>query len=133
MALKQSITKSEHENALTLLKDRFGNWLEATNPDYIDEQFTAYDRLNVVYNSDKISFLEGFIDGVGMQGITAGLVKIPGLTGLSYSNIINNSVSLGILNPAILQYVNTPSPQNIETDTLWLAEHHLYGSSRLGI
>lgn len=133
MALRQSIIKSENEAALAVVRDQFGNWMDAELPGYFEESFTAQDRLNVIYNSDKVVFLESFINELGMQGVTAGLVQIPGLTGLSYSNTIISGVSLGLLNPAILQYVNTPSPQNIDTDSLWLAEHHLYGSSRLGI
>lgn len=132
-SLKECIIRSENAPALKSVREAFANWMEATLPHYVEEHFTPQDRLNVIYNSDKLVFLESYIDGVGMAGITAGLVKIPGLTGLSYSNTILNSVQLGLINPAILQYVNTPSPQNIDTDTLWLAEHHLYGSSRLGI
>lgn len=131
--LKDCIISSENAAALAVVRDHFGNWMDATLPGYFEERFTPQDRLNVVYNSDKVTFLESFIGTNGMAGITGSLVQIPGLTGLSYSNTIISGVSLGLLNPAILQYVNTPSPQNIDTDTLWLAEHHLYGSSRLGI
>ncbi len=131
--LKDCIISSENAAALAVVRDHFGNWMDASLPGYFEESFTPQDRLNVVYNSDKVAFFESFIGSNGMAGITGSLVQIPGLTGLSYSNTIIGGVSLGLLNPAILQYVNTPSPQNIDTDTLWLAEHHLYGSSRLGI
>ncbi len=132
-ALKASITRSESQAAASMVREAFAEWMDSEAPAYMTANFTERDLLNVIFNSDREGFLERFLDGVGMEGITAGIVKVPGMNGLSYGNIITNAVGLGQLNPAILQYVNTPSPQNIETDTMWLAEHHLYGSSRLGI
>ena len=115
------------------LRDHMAQWLKVSDSEFLRNNYAQADLLNVVYESDKVVFLENYLNDLGISGVTKSLVEIPGMNSLSYGNIVNNAVSIGLLNPAVLQFLNTPSPQNIETDTLWLAEHHLYGSSRLGI
>lgn len=115
------------------LTDFTGNWLKTKEPDYIANNFSTIDRLNVVYESDKTVFLDELMQEDAMRNIGIAIKLIPGMTTIGYKSMLTAGVQSGILPFTVMQFINTPSPDNIDADTLYLAEHHLYGSNRLGI
>jgi len=69
-----------------------------------------------------------------MQGLNTALRHVPQLTVSLYLQQVLQAVQTGTLNPTYHPpQVYAPNPSNLHTDSLNLAEHHLYGSSRLGI
>lgn len=114
--------------------DFFGQWLITQDPNWLVNHTSGEERLHIVYQQAPTEFLNGYLDNIGIQGVNHALHDIPQLTVGSYLHDVLTAVLTGSLNPTYTPPdVNTPDPANIKGDTLYLAEHHLYGSSRLGI
>jgi RHS repeat-associated protein len=116
--------------------DFFAGYLNDTQPDWLTNKTSLDDRLNVVYQSDQPTFLNSYINNVGMTALNQSLHAIPQLTTAGYAHAVWVGVLHGTLNPGYTPPdVNTPQPDSgqVSADTIYLAEHHLYGSSRFGI
>lgn len=112
----------------------FGQWLVTQDPAWLVHHSSGEERLHIVYQQGPTEFLNGYLDNIGIQGVNKALHGISQLTIGSYLNNVLTAVLTGTLNPTYTPPdVNTPDPANIKADTMYLAEHHLYGSSRLGI
>ncbi len=110
------------------------NWISKRNDKWLYEHSAPEERLHIVYNNDQNTFMTSYLDNIGVAAVNTALLHIPQLTVGGYLQSIYQAVLTGTLNPTYSPpQVNTPSPQNLAADTLYLAEHHLYGSSRLGI
>jgi YD repeat-containing protein len=112
----------------------FGQWLVTQDPNWLVSHSSGEERLHIVYQQAPIDFLNGYGANVGIQGVNHALHDVPQLTVGSYIHDVLTAVLTGTLNPTYTPPdVNTPDPGNIKGDTMYLAEHHVYGSSRLGI
>lgn len=112
----------------------FRDWLYSRNSNWLNDHTAPDERLHIVYNNDRNTFMTSYLDNVGVTAVNTALSHITQLTIGGYLQQIYEGVLTGTLNPTYdPPDVNTPSPQNLVADTLYLAEHHLYGGSRLGI
>ena len=109
------------------------DWMDGNDPGVFLGQYSPATKLNVIYDEDKPLFLQSYIGTYGIANVSHAIKTIPGVTAISFGSWITQAANNGILPMSVMQFVNTPNPQNIDADTLYLAEHHLYGSSRLGI
>jgi RHS repeat-associated protein len=112
----------------------FQQWLYNRNSNWLNVHTAPEERLHVVYNNDQNTFMTSYLDNIGVTAVNTALSHIAQLTIGNYLQQVFEGVVTGTLNPTYdPPDINTPSPQNLAADTLYLAEHHLYGSSRLGI
>ncbi|UZJ64011.1 hypothetical protein OKW96_16585 [Sphingobacterium sp. KU25419] len=112
----------------------FQGYLETLNPNWLKDHSSLDERLHVVYQNDRDGFMVSYLNNIGVASVNTVLSNIPQLSVYGYLQQINIGVLTGTLNPTYNPpQVNTPNPSNIAADTLFLSEHHLYGSSRLGI
>lgn len=127
---KNMITYAPRDNAAKF----FEGWLQERDGNWLEKNSALNDRLLVVYHNDRQAFLINYLDNIGIKGLNQALRSIPQLTLTGYLHGVQVAVLTGTLNPTYRPpVVNTPGPNNLASDTLYLAEHHLYGSSRLGI
>ncbi|MGE8426297.1 MAG: RHS repeat-associated core domain-containing protein [Sphingobacterium sp.] len=122
-------TDGNNEDLIGYMAD----WMDGNDPGVFLGQFSPATKLNVIYDENKPLFLQTYIGTYGIADVSHAIKAIPGVTAISLNSWIVNAANNGILPMSVMQFVNTPNPQNIDADTLYLAEHHLYGSSRLGI
>jgi RHS repeat-associated protein len=122
-------TDGNNEDLIGYMAD----WMDNTDPNTFLGQYSSETKLNVIYDEDKPLFLQSYIGTYGIAHVSHAIKTIPGVTAISFGSWITQAANNGILPMSVMQFVNTPNPQNIDADTLYLAEHHLYGSSRLGI
>jgi len=111
------------------------NFLTSSNPTWLTQNSTLPERLNVSYQYDRNEFLTAYLGGVGVAALNTTLRDLNGLTVGRYVYDLRRAIWFGgTLNPTYEPpTVSTPDPDNLKADTMYLAEHHLYGSSRLGI
>jgi len=86
-------------------------------------------RLNTVYNGQKQSTINSFMGTVTDAGLVQLLAGVPGMTIGSYYQLVSSSSSLSAWVPSS----GIASLLGRSTDSIGLSEHHIYGSSRLGI
>lgn len=112
----------------------FKDWLTGQDANWLNAHSSLEERLHVVYHSNENTFLAGYLDQFGLSTVNRILRGIPQLTIGRYLRGVQTAVLLGTLNPTYKPpTVNTPDPSNLTSDTLYLAEHHLYGNNRLGV
>jgi hypothetical protein len=84
----------------------------------------AQEKLNMVYDDDKTTVISGFLGTASATSIDEVIAGMSEISPFDYANIvIDAGYGSEIMN----------LPWGLHADTMWLAEHHLYGSSRLGI
>ncbi|RZL14955.1 MAG: RHS repeat protein, partial [Pedobacter sp.] len=89
---------------------------------------TAAERLGSIYTSSPISFINGLGSQSGSELIIgSALSELEGMSALSFLTDFITS------NPAEPTYANINLAEILVYNKLFLAEHHMYGSSRLGI
>jgi hypothetical protein len=135
-----NIASSSLSDAVSKIADRteasmfFQDWLTPRNPKWLTDNTSLDERLNIVFLNDQTTFMTGYLNELGVGNINRALEHIPQMTTALYLNFVWEAVLHNTLNPTYRPpQVNTPDAGNIENDTIYLAEHHLYGSSRLGI
>jgi len=95
--------------------------------DLLEQAKTPAQLLSLRYGADPVFFLDTLSSAKGMDStVYKALSVIPGLTAESYLSSAISSLPAYAPTPVILK-------QNLDEHRFWLAEHHLYGSSRLGI
>lgn len=104
--------------------DFFDQWGQSAS--WLSTNTSLDYRLNIVYNNDAQNVIDGFMDNVGSDALSNVVAAIPGLTVPEYLDKIVGYVP--DLAPYVPRYVNTEI-----TDTVNLAEHHIYGIGRLGV
>ncbi|MGN6568048.1 MAG: hypothetical protein ACTHJ0_08855, partial [Flavipsychrobacter sp.] len=80
--------------------------------------------LQVKYNESPLTYVNALDDAAGDATVDDAIAAIPGL---SFTAYVNNIIAVTNINPNVaLQNV-------LQKDSYYLAEHDLYGSSRIGI
>lgn len=133
-----SLPNSGFENELTMqllgcgprtgLKSFFNQWEHAT--DWMNSEMTKTERLTVVYQDNPDATITDFFTTQPDSAIATVIAKMPDVTALDYSEKVIKTMPTDAGNPG--NVINWYYTGNVR-DSIWLAEHHLYGSSRLGI
>jgi YD repeat-containing protein len=103
---------------------------DAPSSTWLGANTTLARRTTMVYNDDPYTVTNDFLTNVGEANIDTIIAALPEVTTTSYRTMVDAFVAV---HPTV-SYPPPPSLALGETiDTLTLAEHHIYGSSRLGV
>jgi len=94
----------------------------------LDESATSLQKLNVIYNHEPINFHAAFKTESNADEVLGG--SLEAISGISISSFMNAWIAA---DPSSLGTVQPLAQSIIEKEKYYLAEHHLYGSSRLGV
>jgi len=107
----------------------FDQWDDS--PGWLTDNTTLADRLEIVYHTDPDATLGDFLANVADPAvIDTILADAIDVSAFDYFNARTSTVNIAVLGP--VDYISIYSFGAV-TDTTSLAEHHLYGSSRLGV
>jgi hypothetical protein len=132
-ALRNGIIQDNYPSR-DLAANYFAQKVTDRNPNWLGVHLTPSDQMGVLLQAKGHNLLNSYLDQFGIGPVNNALNGITGLTIGGYVDAVWQGVLLGTLNPTYTPPdVSTPDPSNIAEDRLSLAEHHIYGSSRLGI
>jgi YD repeat-containing protein len=102
----------------------FDQWTDART--YLNQNTSIDERYGYVYGDDPGTQLSTYISNVGTSDIDIAIASAPEFTGVGYFKLAYADATIGpYLGPAMLALGD-------DADTISLASHEIYGSSRLG-
>ena len=119
------------------LANQYGGWIDAYAPGMLAQHAAPKDLASVIYNVAPSDFISDFGSTFGTSVFVGIMKDLPTFSVLGFHKKIKIYFGPGGITGSTYTPpdVSTPSPgsESLLADTLFLAEHHLYGSSRLGI
>ena len=119
------------------LANQYGGWIDDHAPGMLAQHAAPKDLASVIYNVAPSDFISDFGSTFGTSVFVGIMKDLPTFSVLGFHKKIKIYFGPGGITGSTYTPpdVSTPSPgsESLLADTLFLAEHHLYGSSRLGI
>lgn len=108
------------------------NWLAMNEPNWLNDHMTMPKMMAILFRQNPSQFMGSFIQQLGIDPVSTAIGQVNPMSIYAYYDLLGIAANNGTL-PYGVTYILAGTSPAILQDTVYLAEHHLYGSSRLGV